>query len=195
MATFNPLREGYRSTRALTAALHERDEHTRHHCDRVVDLAVRLSKAIGLDGPALDVIEICARFHDIGKIGIADSILLKPASFNDEEWRIMKTHSEIGERIILATELPGADIAARVVRHHHENYGGNGYPDGLKGEDIPVEARVIFIVDAYDAMRSPRPNRPTMDHDTVLSIMESENGWKFDPAIFKHFPATVKNGH
>lgn len=191
----HPFEDCYRTTEALTVALHVRDEHTRHHCDRVVDLAIQLAMAIRLDRSNFRFIEICARFHDIGKVGVPDSILLKPGRLSDEEWRIMKTHSEMGEQIVGATALPDSRNAARVIRHHHENFSGDGYPDALKGEAIPVESRIIFIVDAYDAMRTTRPNRSPMDHEKVISIMASEDGWKFDPAIFKHFHAVAARIH
>lgn len=183
----------YRPTRSLTVALHKRDARTSHHCGRVESLAIHLGKSIGLNSSELDILRICARFHDVGKIGIPDSILNKPSRFDRDEWGIMKTHSQMGEQIVRATELPDANRVSTIIRHHHENYAGKGYPDGLNGEDIPLESRVILIVDAYDAMRSTRPNRPKMDHEKVMSIMESENGWKFDPAIFSHFPGIVEN--
>lgn len=192
MDTSSTLHAQYEPARALTAALHARDEHTRHHCDRVVELATQLACAAGLGEPSTALVAICARFHDIGKVGIPDAVLLKPGRLNEEEWQVMKTHSAIGERILRASELPESDRVARVIRHHHENFAGDGYPDGLDGEAIPAESRVILIVDAYDAMRSTRPNRPARTHDAVMDIMESENGWKFDPDLFGHFPAIAE---
>lgn len=192
MSTFRSLKTQYRCTRALTIALHARDEHTRQHCDRVVDLAARLAAAVGLGERSTNFVKICARFHDIGKLGIPDAVLLKPGRLTEDEWQIMKTHAEVGERIVRSTELPESERAALVIRHHHENYAGDGYPDGIKGQTIPVESRVILIVDAYDAMRSTRPNRPARSHDEVMAIMESENGWKFDPELFMHFPAIAE---
>ncbi len=189
MDTSTGFQSHYRCTRALTAALHARDQYTRDHCDRVVDLSLQLSKAIGLSKQKTALVEISARFHDIGKVGIPDSILLKPARLTDSEWQVMKMHSTIGERIMRQTGLPGSSRVARVIRHHHENFAGDGYPDALKGEAIPIQSRIILIVDAYDAMRSTRPNRPARSHDQVMAIMESENGWKFDPNLFKYFPA------
>tara|TARA_Y100001933_G_scaffold211424_1_gene216205 strand:+ start:942 stop:1574 length:633 start_codon:yes stop_codon:yes gene_type:complete len=182
----------FRSTKALTIALHERDEHTRHHCDRVVMLAEALGRALGISKFDMDELRLCARFHDVGKIGIPDAILLKESRFDDQEWEFMKTHSEKGERIIKATTLPGADKIAKVIRHHHENYDGSGYPDGLRAEAIPFLSQIVALVDAYDAMRSVRPYRQARSKDEVMSILDSESGWKFAPAIFEKFPAIVE---
>lgn len=181
----------YRSTRSLTVALHKRDTYTGEHCDRVVGLAGKLGTVMGLDDSELEILEICAVFHDIGKIGIRDSILLKTERFTDREWEEMKTHAELGEHIIHATQLPSADRISRVIRHHHENFAGDGYPDGLSGDAIPLLSRIIFIVDAYDAMRTRRPHRQSMSHEQVMSILDSEKGWKFDPAIHAEFTKLV----
>jgi putative nucleotidyltransferase with HDIG domain len=187
LETSNEYRSQYGCTRALTAALFARDQNTQDHCGRVEDSALRLAHAIGLSKQDATIVGICARFHDIGKVGIPDSILLKPARLTESEWQVMKTHSAIGERILRETGLPGSGRIARVIRCHHENFAGDGYPDGLKGEAIPIESRIILIVDAYDAMRSTRPNRPARAHDQVMEIMESEKGWKFDPHLFQLF--------
>lgn len=181
----------FRATRALTMALHERDEHTRHHCDRVALLAEAMGRALRLGESDMGVLRFAGRFHDLGKIGIPDAILFKESRFTEGEWEIMKTHSEKGERIIRATGLAGAEPVAQAIRHHHENHDGSGYPDGLSGDAIPLLSQIISIADAYDAMRSARPNRQAMGRNKVMTILESESGWKFAPAIFEQFRAII----
>lgn len=187
MPTTTWFQGAYRSTQSLTIALDQRDAYTRQHCDRVVILAGRLGSAMGLDDEELAILDVCAAFHDIGKIGIPDSVLYKPDRYTDAEWEVMKTHAELGEQILHATQLPSADRISRIIRHHHENFAGDGYPDGLSGDDIPLLSRIILIVDAYDAMRTRRPHSESMSHKQVMSVLESENGWKFDPDIFREF--------
>lgn len=181
----------FRSTRSLTTALHERDEHTGDHCDRVALLAEWMGRALGLNRVDMSILRLGGRFHDVGKIGIPDEVLLKKSRFTDREWEIMKTHAEKGDRIIQATGLPGAARLARAIRHHHENYDGSGYPDGLRGDAIPLVSQIISIVDAYDAMRTVRPYRQPMSQEKVLSILESESTWKFAPRVFERFRAIV----
>lgn len=181
------LQDSYRSTRSLTIALDKRDAYTRQHCDRVVKLATLLGAALALDQDELAILEISGTFHDLGKIGIPDTILHKPGRLDSGEWETMKTHSELGEHIVQATGLPAAKRVAKAIRHHHENFAGDGYPDRLEGDRIPLLSRIIFMADAYDAMRNPRAYRPAMSHEQVMSILDSENGWKFDPAIHAEF--------
>ena len=181
----------YRSLRALSIALEERDEHTGHHCDRVQLCAAMLGEAAGVGRLDMAILRTCAIFHDVGKIGIPDAILLKPTPFDAAEWEIMKSHAARGERILLGSDLPNAGKVAAAIRHHHEHFAGGGYPDGLAGDDIPLLARIISIADAYDAMRMPRPYRAPMDHATVMSIMETEQGKKFEPGLFRAFREVV----
>lgn len=183
--------DSYRSTRSLTIALDKRDAFTRQHCDRVVKLAILLGAALALDRDELAILAMSATFHDLGKIGIPDSILHKPDRLDSGEWETMKTHSELGEHIVEATGLPASDRIAKVIRHHHENFAGDGYPDQLEGDRIPLLSRIIFIADAYDAMRSPRAYRAAMSHHQVISILDSEKGWKFDPTIHSEFTKLV----
>jgi len=175
------------SVAALTTALDVRDSYTKSHCDRVVALSVELGKACGLAEAELDHLRIGSRFHDIGKIGIADAILLKPGRLTAEEWESVKAHSELGERIFRATGIDRLEPIARAIRHHHESFDGGGYPDGLAGEDIPVVSRVMLVVDAYDAMTTVRPYQAARSHGRVLEIIESESGTKLDPEVVRVF--------
>ena len=179
----------FRSTKGLTMALHERDQHTRHHCDRVALLAEWMGRALELNRMDMAVLRFGGRFHDVGKIGIPDALLFKKSRFTESQWEVMKTHSERGERIFRATGLAGADRIAKVIRHHHENYDGSGYPDGLRGDAIPLVSQIISIVDAYDAMRSVRLYRKRMSPKKVMSTLESESAWKFSPKVFERFQA------
>src|SRR5690606_25537787 len=129
----------------------------RFHCDRVVRLATELGNACDVVNADLDILRICARFHDIGKIGVPDAVLLKPGRLTDEEWVRMREHPVLGERIFAATGLPVAAEVCSVIRHHHESFDGSGYPDAIAGDQIPRLSRILLVVDAYDAMTSSRP--------------------------------------
>jgi len=168
----------------LDRAMHARDGHTAQHCDRVARLAIRLGEAINLERHDLLVVAMAARLHDIGKIDLPDSILLKPGPLNDAEWAIMRTHSTRGESFILnQRDIPFREEIARVVRHHHEHWDGSGYPDGLRGEAIPLLSRIVSVVDSHDAMTSGRSYHPGRTHATAMSVLATERGVKHDPAV------------
>jgi len=182
-----------RFSRTLIAALDERDGHTREHSDRVANLAESLGRACGLSRRELRLLRIAGEMHDIGKIGIPDAILLKPGSFLPDEWQIMRSHPLRGERIARSVQIDGMDTVATIIRHHHEHFDGSGYPDALAGEDIPVLARILSIVDSYDAMTMPRPYHPARPHEQVMATLATEEGMKHDPALlarFRHCVAT-----
>jgi HD-GYP domain-containing protein (c-di-GMP phosphodiesterase class II) len=181
--------------RALVTALCERDEYTREHSDRVAVLATILGVECGLTQRQLYLLGIAATMHDIGKLGIPDNILLKPAGFIEDEWEIMKSHAIRGERILRSIELDGMDEVATAVRHHHEHFDGGGYPDRLAGEDIPVISRILSIVDSYDAMSMTRPYHPPRTHAQVMEILHKEQGGKHDPAILERFRICTERSH
>ena len=147
-STFSPI---YQYTKALMVALGYRDNMTRLHSERVLSLSEAMGAACGLFGQELLTLKIGAAFHDIGKIGIPDGVLLKPGRLDAAEWELMRRHSDIVQKILLSTGLAGAEAAALVIRHHHEHFDGNGYPDGLAGEEIPLASRIIAIVDSCAA--------------------------------------------
>lgn len=178
---------------ALATALGERDGHTRHHCDRVVELAGGLGRHWGIDRDELHRLRLCALFHDIGKIGIPDRILLKPGRLDRREWTTMRTHPERGQRIVAAIGVAGIDEIALAVRHHHEHFDGGGYPDGLAGDAIPFIARAVAIVDGYDAMATPRPYHPARGHEAILDILHREAGSKYDPALLACFEEMIED--
>ncbi|NJN47514.1 MAG: HD domain-containing protein [Candidatus Competibacteraceae bacterium] len=178
-------------TKALAVALEERDLNTRLHSDRVVAISQAIGKRCGLTSIELALLELGASFHDIGKIGVPDHILLKPAKLEQDEWQRMKAHSEIGERILRAIDLPGIDQVASAIRHHHEHFNGCGYPDGLMGEAIPLISRIIAVADSYDAMAVTRSYHRPRSHNQIMDILNSEAGAKLDPDIFKYFSALI----
>jgi HD-GYP domain-containing protein (c-di-GMP phosphodiesterase class II) len=177
----------HRYTKALSVALGYRDLYTRIHSDRVLDLCQAMGVRAGLSERELGILRIGAAFHDIGKIGIPDQILLKPGRLDDEETEAMRRHAELGANIVLATELEGVDDVARVIRHHHENWDGSGYPDGLAAEDIPVCSRMIGIADSYDAMARARAYHPARSQGEIMRILREETGKKHDPEMMKLF--------
>jgi HD-GYP domain-containing protein (c-di-GMP phosphodiesterase class II) len=164
---------------ALVSALEARDPYTQAHAGRIRDLAVSIAIAMQLPFEQRRAVRLGAILHDVGKIGISDSILLKPGPLNEEEWAIMKTHPEIGERM-----LKGIDFLAPalpIVRGHHERWDGDGYPDGLAGQDIPVGARIVAVCDAFDAMTSDRPYRKALGIDQACVELKKNAGTQFDP--------------
>jgi HD-GYP domain-containing protein (c-di-GMP phosphodiesterase class II) len=170
-------------SRALGAALDERDHYTQCHSQRVAGFSRMIGLACGLEQADLEVLELGAFFHDIGKIGIPDHILLKPERFTAEEMEVMKDHPVKGEGIVRQLGLQAGDQVAGAVRHHHEHFDGGGYPDGLRGEDIPILARIISVADSFDAMTESRPYHEARPVVEVLAIISGEAGTKLDPYL------------
>lgn len=171
---------------ALSRAVEHRDYETRAHSERVTQLALRMSDRLGLPQSRLEAIRFGALLHDVGKIAIPDHILLKPGPLTEEEWRVMKTHPVRGWELI--KDMPWVKpVSLNIVRHHHEHWDGSGYPDGLAGTDIPVEARLFSFVDAYDALRSDRPYRRALSHEEALAIAEKATGKYFCPDCLTAF--------
>jgi putative nucleotidyltransferase with HDIG domain len=181
-----------RYTKALAVALGYRDMDTRLHSERVSELAGLMGEAVGLDVDSIALLRIAATFHDIGKLGIPDAILGKEGPLSDSERKTVQRHAAIGEDILLATELPGSQAVARIIRHHHEWYGGGGYPDGLVGDAIPMTSRIIGIVDSYDAMIERRSYRNAMAHLDIIEILNREIGVKYDPQLLLAFINTIE---
>ena len=167
----------------IISALEARDPYTSHHSSRVAEMTEIICELMGLDEEEKEIYHIAAHLHDIGKIGIRDNVLLKEGKLNDEEWNIMKSHSEQGYNILMNAK--SFEVVADVVRSHHERYDGKGYPDGLKGEDIPLGARIIAIADSIDAMISDRPYRKGMDTNVCKEQIEKNIGVMYDPSIAK----------
>ena len=183
----------YKYTKALSAALGYRDSLTRLHSERVLGLVHEIGASCGLPETQLGILKISASFHDIVKIGIPDHILLKPSQFDEAEWAIMKQHSEIGERIMAATELDGSQQASMAIRHHHEYYNGKGYPDNLSGEQISIYSRIISIADSYDAMAVTRSYHRARTHMEIMAILHKETGEKHDPELMGTFCKIIES--
>ena len=170
---------------ALANAVEAKYATTEQHCQRLAGLAHELGMKAGLEPAALKGLVFGALLHDIGKIGISDAILTKPAPLTPEEWRAMRLHPIIGERI--CEPLATASQFAPIVRHHHERWDGGGYPDGLRAEAIPVGARIVGLVDAYDAIIHDRPYRPARDIHSAMAEIRREAGGQFDPELVRLF--------
>jgi len=183
----------HRYTKALSVALGYRDLYTRVHSDRVVALSEGIGVRLGLSETELGILKISATFHDIGKIGVPDQILLKPGRLDEAEMAAMQQHSEAGADIVTATELEGARQAALVIRHHHERYDGQGYPDGLAGEAIPLCSRIVGIADSYDAMALPRAYHRSKTHSEIMEILREETGGKHDPKLMPVFCEIIES--
>ena len=172
----------YRETLAsLTSALEAKDDYTSAHAQEVSDLAVDVARRLGLDDELVQAVELGALLHDIGKIRIPESILNKPAALDEEEWALMRTHPVVGERILAPIEALAGVVP--IVRSSHERWDGDGYPDGLRGEEIPIGARIVAGCDAFRAMVEPRPYRPALALDAACAELERNSGTQFDPAV------------
>jgi putative two-component system response regulator len=170
---------------ALANAVEAKDPSTEHHCQRLANLAARLGAQAGLEGLDLEAVAYGALLHDVGKIGVPESILTKPGPLNPTEWGVMRSHPEIGERI--CAPLAAAGAFSPIVRHHHERWDGRGYPDGLRGEAIPLGARIVALVDAFDAMTHDRPYRRAQSVDHAVAELWRESGTQFDRALVPLF--------
>jgi response regulator RpfG family c-di-GMP phosphodiesterase len=176
----------YRSTlKALAAALETRDRDTHGHSERVVSFSLRLGRELGLDEEQLRSLEFGALLHDIGKIGIADAVLRKPAPLTAEEWQQMREHPTLGQSILRGISFLAG--AARVVGEHHEKWDGSGYPRKLKGSEIDLNARVFAVADAFDAITSDRVYRAGKSYESALAELESCAGKQFDPHVVAAF--------
>ena len=180
------------SIKSLSLALDAKDSYTHGHVQRVSNFAVGLAKCLGVsDANALKAIAFAGLVHDIGKIGVPDYILNKPGKYTDAEFRRMQVHPVISAEILKTIPLPFP--IAKMVRHHHEKFNGTGYPDGLAGEEIPYESRILAVADIYDAVRSDRPYRPKMDRGRAIEILNHEKDRALDPDMVKEFVENVED--
>jgi putative nucleotidyltransferase with HDIG domain len=170
----------YRETLAsLSNALEAKDQYTSEHTEEVVRLAVSVAAELGLEHELVRQVELGAVLHDIGKVRVPESILNKPGPLDDAEWAVMKTHPEVGERILRPIRSLNAILP--IVRHHHERWDGCGYPDGLAEREIPIGARIVAVCDAYRAMTEDRPYRKALDEAYARGELEQASGRQFDP--------------
>lgn len=175
--------------RSLVSTIEARDPYTRQHSQRVTDLAVLIATQLECTPEQVDTVRVAGYLHDLGKLGVKDSVLLKKDRLTDEEFEQIKAHPVIGEEIIRPIGFLPEERA--VIRHHHERWDGKGYPDGLKGEEIPLLARIITVADAFDAMTSDRPYRPRMSLETGVEEILKNQGTQFDPMVVQGFSAVL----
>lgn len=163
---------------SLALTIEARDAATDGHCQRLADYATRLGRALGLSEADLSALERGGFLHDIGKVGVPDCVLLKPGPLTGDEFTQMKLHTVIGDR--LCGQLRSLRAVRPIVRHHHEKLDGSGYPDGLKGDAIPLLAQIMGIVDVYDALTTPRPYKPSFTHEEAMAEIYGEvaRGWR-----------------
>jgi putative nucleotidyltransferase with HDIG domain len=165
----------------LAKSLEARDVYTRGHSQRVCDVSMMIGERLGLTNEALEELRVGTILHDIGKIGVPDSILNKPGRLSDEEFQIMKSHPVIGYEI--CSPLGLSEGVLMIIRNHHEKLDGTGYPDGLKGGELPLSLRIVCVADAFDAMSSRRPYRDVMAMSRVLAELSAGAGVQFDPVV------------
>ncbi len=166
-------------------ALKQKDEYTEGHSLRVIEYALKIGRELNLDEESIRDLEISAVLHDIGKLGVPDKILKKPGRLTKEEFEIMQQHSVNGENLLKG--IKNLQKYKRYIRAHHERYDGQGYPDGLKGEEIPLISRIIFVADTFDAMTSDRPYRKGLPTNVAVDELIKCSGTQFDSRIVEAF--------
>jgi putative two-component system response regulator len=187
-ALHKDIRRAYAEALAcLAAAAEYKDPETGQHITRIGEYAAVIARSLGWDAERRDMIRLAAPLHDVGKVGMPDAILLKEGPLDAAEMRVMRQHPENGYKILSTSEYPVMVMAARIALSHHERWDGTGYPRGLKGNEIPVEASITTLVDVYDALRSERPYKPGFSHERVVEIITKGDG-RTDP---KHFRPEV----
>jgi putative two-component system response regulator len=190
------VQEGYRDTiLRLTLASEFKDEKTGAHIKRISYYTHEVASRLGMDSDFINCIYYASPMHDLGKVAIPDAILLKQGPLSEEEWQVMKSHPEIGARILEGSQSPYLQMGIDIARYHHERWDGGGYPNGIKGEEIPLTARIMNIADQYDALRSVRPYKAGFDAEETFNIITRGDGrtmpGHFDPVILDAFKAVA----
>lgn len=178
------------SIKALASAVDAKDPYTNGHSERVTEYSLAIGKEMKLSEEKLELLEYMGLLHDVGKIGIKDSILNKQAPLDNEEFDIMKTHPNIGSKIL--SSMKSLEIIIPGVKYHHEKFDGTGYCEGLKGEEIPLEARIIAVSDTYDAMTTDRPYRKGLSHKIAMEEINRFSNKQFDPEIVEYFNKVMR---
>lgn len=178
-------------TLSLLEILKLKDENTYEHSIRVAEFCVLMGQELNLSEKEMTILEVSALLHDIGKVGVPDSVISKPTRLTDKEFKIVQNHSGMAYDIL--GHIEGFDEVANTVRYHHERYDGRGYPAGLKGQDIPKFSRIIHIVDAYDSLTSYKHYRKGLPSDIALNELLEFSGTQFDPGLVKKFIEVLKS--
>lgn len=190
---YNELRETfYETVFALADTIEKRDPYTGGHTKRVMDYSAAIGIEMGLSKEEMEKLKLAAILHDIGKIGIRDSVLLKEQRLTDEEYEIIKKHTIYGDEIL--KHIKRLEHISYGVKYHHEKYDGTGYPEGLKGEEIPLIARIIAVADTFDAMTTDRPYRKGLSFETAIDELKRKAGTQFDPMVVECFIQAYKKG-
>src|ERR1035437_6171903 len=178
---------------SLARSIEGKDPYTHGHCERLAEYSARLGEHLRLSEEQVIALRRAGVVHDVGKIAVPDAILLKPGRLTEEEWKVIREHPVVGERI--CAPLKSFRLVLPIIRHHHEKLDGSGYPDGLRGDAIPVTARVLQIVDVYDALTTDRPYKKAFSTTDALQTMTQEvaKGW-WDPHIFDQFARLARSG-
>lgn len=178
---------------ALAQSIEAKDSYTEGHCERLANYSVHLGEWIALPEEQLKALRRAGIVHDVGKVAVPDSVLLKRGPLSEAEWTIMREHPVVGERICMP--LKSFRLVLPIIRHHHEKFDGSGYPDGLRGEEIPLTARVLQFADIYDALTTERPYKAALPPSQALNMMEQEvkKGW-WDPHLYAEFRHMMGNG-
>jgi two-component system, cell cycle response regulator len=187
------LKSGNETCDALVQLLTERDPHLASHVANVTLFATETARRLSLDADLVERVRLTAQLHDIGKVAIPSSIFEKSGPLSDDEWGLVKQHPLIGERIL--TSAPSLAAIASLVRATHERMDGRGYPDGRRGDDIPVESRIVAITDAFDAMTAHRPHRRALTVEAALAEVELCSGTQFDPQVVRAFVDVARERH
>ncbi len=179
---------------SLAHSIEARDPYTHGHCERLAEMSARMGERLGVPEEQLKALRRAGVVHDIGKVAVPDSILLKPGPLTPDETKVMQKHPVVGERI--CAPLKTFRLVLPIIRHHHEKHNGTGYPDGLRGEDIPLTARILQLSDVYDALTTDRPYKVAFTPEVALDLMgeESERGW-WDRELFEAFREMIRLHH
>jgi putative nucleotidyltransferase with HDIG domain len=190
---FTQLQNTYLGTiKTLVSIIEAKDAYTKGHTERVAAYATAIAREMNLPKEERRKIAFGAVLHDIGKLGVYEGVLNKPGKLNEKEWKLLRSHPEVGAQILRNMEFLSGTVA--LVRHHHERFDGKGYPDGLAGEDIPLGARIIAVADSFDAMTTNRSYRRALSWERALEILEEKAGTQFDPRVVAAFVSLVRPG-
>jgi HD-GYP domain-containing protein (c-di-GMP phosphodiesterase class II) len=182
------LQEAYQDTVIrLAMAAEYRDGNTGAHLRRISRYAEVIAKNMGIPADRAELIKLATPMHDIGKVGIPDRVLLNQGKLNEDDWNIMRTHPEMGYEILKESHSALMKMAAVIALSHHERYDGSGYPKGLRGDEIPIEARIVAVADVFDALTTSRPYKPGYSVEESIERMKKDVGTHFDPRVFKAF--------